>query len=70
MLLGFVTVRWSRIAVFSGAVVALVVYTLIALAFFGRTLMWVPIVLPVGLALFTVLYRLLTPGVEKPRQLG
>jgi uncharacterized membrane protein len=56
--------RWRRGRVVAGSVIALVAYVLTALGVFSTALLWLPITLPVGLALFLALYRLATPGTE------
>lgn len=56
--------RWRRGRVVAGALVAMLVYVLAALGIFGTELLWLPITLPAGLALFLALYRLATPGTE------
>jgi len=56
--------RWpKRVAIFL-AVIGLPAYVLLALWVFGSELMWLPIVVPAGLTLFLLLYRLATPGTE------
>jgi hypothetical protein len=53
--------RWRKSAVWSGGAVLLVAYVLVALALFGKTLLWVPIILPAGLIFFLALFRTVTP---------
>lgn len=56
--------RWRKgVAVFFSAV-GLMGYVLIALWIFGSDLIWLPITLPTGVALFLAIYRLATPGTE------
>ena len=66
--------RWSRgLTLFIGFVL-IPAYVLTALAVFGSTLTWVSGVLPAGLILFQVLYRLVSPNIDpwavppKPRK--
>lgn len=53
--------------------VCVMIYVLVALGIFGRTLVWAPIVLPAGLAFFLVIFRAATPEladselVKRPR---
>lgn len=54
--------RRGRVAFF--AILALIAYVLAALWIFGSELIWMPITLPTGLAVFLALYRLATPGTE------
>jgi hypothetical protein len=56
--------RWGKgITLFLGFV-SLLAYTLVALAVFGVQLVWMPAVLPAGLVLFIVAYRLATPMLD------
>ncbi|HEX8311286.1 MAG TPA: CHASE2 domain-containing protein [Chthoniobacteraceae bacterium] len=57
--------RWSKARTVVACAVLLVAYVMIALVVFGATLMWVPIVLPAGLAVFVALFRLVTPGLPQ-----
>jgi hypothetical protein len=53
--------RWKKSTVAAGALLALVMYTLGGLAYFASHRIWVPAVLPLGLALFVMFYRFVTP---------
>jgi hypothetical protein len=56
--------RWGKgLTVFVG-VVSLLAYTLGALALFGAKLLWISGVIPAGLVLFLVLYRLASPNID------
>ena len=56
--------RWRKFSTVLILLLATVVYVMLAITFFGQSLIWVPIVLPAGLALFITIFRLATPGVE------
>ena len=56
--------RWRKGSTFAIMLLATVAYVMIAITVFGWTLVWLPIVLPAGLAGFVTLFRLATPGVE------
>jgi CHASE2 domain-containing sensor protein len=55
-------IRWRRDSVVIFSIVALVVYVLVALTIFGAWLVWMPMLLPLGLLLFMVLFRLFMPA--------
>jgi hypothetical protein len=56
--------RWGKgLTVFVG-LVSLLAYTLGALALFGAKLLWISGVIPAGLVLFLVLYRLASPNID------
>ena len=61
MLLSYRVPRWKKWKTIFAGVVALVVYMLVALAVFGRWLIWLPGVVPVGVVAVCVLFRLVTP---------
>ncbi len=54
--------RWKKSTVAVAALLALVMYTLGGLAYFASQRLWVPGVLPLGLALFVMFYRFVTPA--------
>ncbi len=56
--------RWQKFSTLLILLLATVAYVMLAITFFGYSLVWVPIVLPAGLAIFITLFRLATPGVE------
>ena len=57
--------RWSKgLTVFLG-LVAVPSYILMALALFGSKLMWISGLIPAGLILFLILYRLATPNIDR-----
>ncbi len=56
--------RWKKGSTLAVMAVFVVTYTMLAITYFAQSLIWVPIVLPAGLALFIVLFRLATPGIE------
>lgn len=56
--------RWRKFSTFLIMLLGTVAYVMLAVTFFGYTLTWLPIILPGGLALFIVLFRIATPGVE------
>ncbi len=56
--------RWRKFSTFLVMLLATVAYVMLAITFFGQTLIWVPIVVPAGLAIFITIFRLATPGVE------
>ena len=56
--------RWRKGAAVILSIVLLLAYVLIALWIFGSELIWLPITLPLGLAVFLAIYRLATPGTE------
>jgi hypothetical protein len=61
MLLSFPVPRWKKwITIFAGLII-LVVYALVALAVFGRWLIWLPGVMPAGIVAVCVLFRIVTP---------
>ncbi len=60
-LAGFFAPRWSRGAVVFWAAVSLVAYTMAALSLFEATHVWLPLVLPAGLAAFMACYRQISP---------
>jgi hypothetical protein len=56
--------RWSRwLTIFIG-VFSLLAYTLVALGIFGANLIWISGVIPAGLVLFLMLYRLVSPTID------
>ncbi len=61
IILGWFVPRWPVWAVVAGAIVAIIAYTMGALALFAATLIWMPVVVPGGLACFIALYRRLSP---------
>ncbi len=65
MLSALGTLRWRKRSVAISIIFLIVMYLLAALAFFGQALTWVPILLPGGLALFVIVYRLATPVVNE-----
>ena len=56
--------RWRKISTFGIMLLGVVAYVMIAVTFFGYYLLWLPIVLPAGLALFITIFRTATPGTE------
>ena len=56
--------RWRKGLVAAGALLAIIVYTVGALAWFSYQRVWVPGVLPAGLAIFVTLYRMATPNFQ------
>ncbi len=59
--------RKSRVTIVTLLILA--VYAGVAFIVFQRTLTWLPVLLPLGLALFVILYRLATPDwVVKPKR--
>ena len=56
--------RWRKFSTFTIMLLGTVAYVMIAVTIFGYTLIWLPIVLPAGTALFIALFRIATPGVE------
>jgi hypothetical protein len=56
--------RWDKVSTVFAIVLASVIYVMAAIVIFGRTLVWLPAVMPGGLALFIVLFRLATPRRE------
>jgi hypothetical protein len=63
-LMGLWIPRWSRgLTMFIG-IFSLLAYTLVALGIFGANLIWISGVIPLGLVLFLVLYRLVSPTID------
>lgn len=63
-LVAFWVPRWGKgLTVFVG-LVSLFAYTLGALALFGAKLIWISGVIPAGLALFLIFYRLASPNID------
>jgi hypothetical protein len=63
-LVGFWIPRWSKgLTVFLGCAIP-PAYTLLALAIFGAKLIWISAVIPAGLVLFLVVYRLVSPDID------
>jgi hypothetical protein len=61
MLLSFPVPRWKKWkAIFAGLII-LVVYVVVALAVFGKWLIWLPGVTPAGIVAVCVLFRIVTP---------
>lgn len=68
-LLSFLVPRSRKGKVALTALILLAVYGGAAFFFFQRTLTWLPALLPIGLALFVMLYRLVTPDwATKPKR--
>lgn len=68
-LLSFLVPRSRKGRVALTALILLAVYGGAAFFFFQRTLTWLPALLPTGLALFVMLYRLVTPNwATKPKR--
>lgn len=65
-LCGAIFVRWRPINVVFGAIFVLVIYLLACLTVFGKLLIWLPLVLPVCLILFVMVYAILLPA--RPRK--
>jgi hypothetical protein len=61
MLLSYRVPRWKKWKTIFAGLVALTVYMLVALAVFGRWLVWLPGVVPVGVVAVCVLFRVVTP---------
>ena len=69
LLLCFRIPRWPKSRVVLGSLLALLVYTMAAMAAFGQVLVWLPLLLPAGLTLFVMLYRWATPDwATRPRR--
>lgn len=64
MLLSLWLPRWRKAYVTFCAVLLLLFYILAALWVFGLELIWMPILVPVGLTLFLIIYRAAIPGTE------
>jgi CHASE2 domain-containing sensor protein len=56
--------RWRKGPVVFKCALALLFYVLTALWVFGQRLVWIPMLVPSGLALFLAAYRLAIPGTE------
>jgi CHASE2 domain-containing sensor protein len=56
--------RWRKLTTLVLMLIATVAYVMVAITLFGQSLVWLPAVLPAGLAIFIVLFRLATPGIE------
>jgi CHASE2 domain-containing sensor protein len=56
--------RWRKLMTLVLMLVAAAAYVMLAITLFGQSLVWLPAVLPAGLAIFIVLFRLATPGIE------
>ncbi|MHA3770647.1 CHASE2 domain-containing protein [Verrucomicrobiota bacterium sgz303538] len=68
-LLSFLAPRARKGRVVIATIILLALYTGAAVLVFQRTLVWLPALLPVGLALFVIIFRLLTPDwVAKPKR--
>jgi len=62
--LGLWIPRWSRgLTIFIG-VFSLLAYTLVALGIFGANLIWISGVIPLGLVIFLMIYRLVSPTID------
>jgi hypothetical protein len=57
--------RWKKSRVLLGSLLFVILYVMMAMSVFGKTLRWTPIFLPAGLALFIPLYRFATPSHER-----
>jgi hypothetical protein len=67
--LAFLIPRFQKGRVVGATVLLLVVYAGAAFFLFQRTLIWLPALLPLGLAVFVIIYRLVTPDwALKPRR--
>ena len=56
--------RWSRgLTIFIG-VFSLLAYTLVALGIFGANLIWISGVIPLGLVIFLMIYRFVSPTID------
>jgi len=62
--LGLWIPRWNRGLTIFICVFSLLAYALIALAIFGANLIWISGVIPVGLVLFLILYRFVSPTID------
>ncbi|MDP9291964.1 MAG: CHASE2 domain-containing protein, partial [Verrucomicrobiota bacterium] len=60
MMLGIFFLRWNREKVVLTALSLLVLYVFACMTVFGRTLIWMPMLLPFGLMAFLVVFRLFT----------
>jgi len=60
-LLSFPVPRWKKGTTIIAGLFSLVVYLLVALAVFGRWLVWLPGVVPAGIVAVGVLFRIVTP---------
>ena len=65
MLIALALPRWRKGPVAVSGLVLIAGYVLAALGVFGQTLIWLPILLPGGIALFMIAYRLATPVVHE-----
>lgn len=63
-LLAYWVPKWSKGLTFFLCLVAVPAYGLIALGVFGSTLTWLSGVVPAGLLLFILLYRLVSPNID------
>jgi hypothetical protein len=61
MLLSYPVPRWKKGKTILAGLIVLVVYGLVALAVFGRWLVWLPGVAPAGIVAVCVLFRIVTP---------
>jgi hypothetical protein len=61
MLLSYPVPRWKKMTTVVAGIVALVIYVLVALAVFGKWLVWLPGVVPAGVVAVAVLFRVVTP---------
>jgi hypothetical protein len=69
MLLSFFVPRWKKRQTVLFGLLSLVVYAMVALAVFGRWLVWLPGVVPVGAVAVFVLVRVVTPdSFGKPKK--
>ncbi len=58
--------RRKKLTIFTVGILVIIAYGLAAMAVFASQSIWIPLVLPVGLILFVMAYRLVTPNLAKP----
>jgi hypothetical protein len=61
MLLGYWVPRWKKLKAVCIGFVALTVYAMVALAVFGKWLIWLPGAMPLGVVVVCLLFRIVTP---------
>jgi len=67
--LSYFVPRWRKLEAVRNGLVALAVYALLALAVFGRWLVWMPGIIPLGVVGFFVLLRVVTPdSIARPKR--
>jgi hypothetical protein len=61
MIFGFFVPRWKKHSTIFYSVVMLTAYAMVALAVFSRYLLWLPGIVPVGVVIVCLLFRIVTP---------